>query len=88
MNFHCLKCGSCCRHIATVEQLADFNNGYGICVHLLSDNLCAIYNDRPIWCNVERLYLEKYASILTEEEWSKANKTICGYLASLDEVIT
>ncbi|MDD4109626.1 MAG: YkgJ family cysteine cluster protein [Prolixibacteraceae bacterium] len=77
MEFPCSKCGQCCRNIGAVEQLVDFNDGAGACIHLTSNNLCSIYTERPIWCNVAKLFAEQYRDVMTEDEWIKTNKVGC-----------
>ena len=54
--FECDKCGICCKHIDSIPQLKDFDSGNGRCIHLLDNNLCEIYFERPDICNVERMY--------------------------------
>lgn len=82
MKFPCKKCGLCCRSIGDVPQLADFNDGTGVCIHLTNDNQCDIYNERPIWCNVEKLYELAFKDKISEETWIEANTKICNQLLS------
>ena len=55
MNFQCDKCGICCKLLKGIPQLAAFDRGDGVCIHL-KDNLCSIYESRPDICNVEKMY--------------------------------
>jgi Fe-S-cluster containining protein len=80
MEFYCKKCGLCCRNISGIEQLADFDNGGGICIHLQNNNLCDIYEHRPLVCNVDEMYKYVFAPILTWEEYVKSNTSVCDYL--------
>ena len=43
MIFPCDKCGICCNHINEIPELHSFDSGNGRCIHLLDNNLCAIY---------------------------------------------
>ena len=56
MTFECDRCGICCQHIDSIPQLKQFDSGNGRCVHLLENNLCEIYLDRPEICNVDKMY--------------------------------
>ena len=85
MTFVCDKCGICCKNISGIPELRAFDDGKGTCIHLSEENLCKIYNNRPIWCNVMRLYVEKYSDVMSEETWIALNRQSClllklGYL--------
>jgi len=47
------------------------------CVHLTKDNLCGIYETRPIVCNVDEGYKVFFAKVMSKEEWNKMNRDIC-----------
>lgn len=81
-TFVCDKCGICCKNISGIPELSCFDNGNGICIHLSEDNLCNIYSNRPVWCNVMQLYAEKYADIMSEEAWIALNQQSCLQLKS------
>jgi len=66
MELKCKKCGSCCRMAGRAVELfpaykeilkPDKN---GVCQHLTENNLCAIYKDRPLLCNVGELAKLKF----------------------------
>ena len=84
MKFVCDKCGICCKNIGKVPMLSEFDNGSGVCIHLTKDNLCNIYNDRPIWCNVMQMYREKISETMSEAEWIALNYQSCQLLKSGD----
>ena len=77
MKFPCKRCGLCCRNIGDVPQLADFDDGTGVCIHLTKDSLCDIYAERPVWCNVEKLYELSYKHLISEKDWIEANSRVC-----------
>ena len=83
MKFPCEKCGLCCKNIRFSSLAAELDRGDGVCKHL-KDNLCEIYSERPIFCNVEAYY-EKYLSEkVSREEFYKLNKKICARLKKID----
>lgn len=59
--FPCISCGKCCRNISNVPApLSALDRGDGICKFLNEqNNLCSIYNERPIFCRIDAYY-EKY----------------------------
>lgn len=63
MTFPCSKCGACCITIG--------------CPYLGTNNLCSIYNTRPIWCRVDE-YAEKYG--INKEIWYAENLKACDEL--------
>ena len=65
--FSCIKCGLCCRNIDQIPELAGFDPGDGVCIHLTKDNLCEIYEQRPDICNVETMYRLHFQKIMTRE---------------------
>lgn len=77
MCFFCDGCGICCKHIGHIPQLRHFDNGYGRCVHLGEDNLCAIYDKRPEICNVALMYEKHYKAQYTQEEFYSLNTQVC-----------
>ena len=68
MSFKCDQCGICCRNIGEIEELSNFHNGDGICKYLLPNNLCSIYSERPIWCNVDLYYDQFLTTKMTRDE--------------------
>ena len=82
MPFSCSKCGECCRHIDKIPQLAAFDTGNGICIHL-KNNLCDIYDPRPEICNVEAMYEKYFSGRFMREEFYAMNEKVCGKLIKL-----
>jgi len=65
-KFGCTGCGACCRRVGQyVERLKKTNLAYlgfpyqwdesGRCEMLNEDNSCAVYDDRPIVCNIQKV---------------------------------
>ena len=77
MTFECDRCGICCQHIDVIPQLKEFDSGNGRCVHLLENNLCEIYLNRPEICNVERMYELYFKDKISEDEYIWQNKMGC-----------
>ena len=62
--FECSKCGCCCYHVDTVlKNIETINGSYGVNLDFpyshengkcenLKDNMCAVYENRPVVCNV------------------------------------
>ena len=86
-KFECNMCGLCCRNIHLIDQLKDYHNGDGICMYLdLKTNLCAIYENRPIICNVEKSYQVYFSQLYTEEEYIEMNHKGCKVLWQKERV--
>lgn len=75
--FNCTKCGLCCKNIDKIPELAAFDKGDGVCIHLSQDNLCEIYLRRPDICNVKKMYELKYKKMMSKEEYEKINMEGC-----------
>lgn len=75
--FQCDKCGNCCRSIRGIPELAEFDLGDGVCTHLTRDNLCEIYNDRPLCCRIDDYYDANLSEQMSREEWYQVNKQAC-----------
>ena len=82
MIFPCDKCGICCRHINLIPQLKLFDSGNGVCIHLMDNNMCAIYENRPDICNVYKMYKLVYSKQMSEDEYLKLNIESCKKLKS------
>ena len=64
--YPCQKCSACCRLVGRVvlgEKMADAD---GVC-HFLdrTTNLCTQYENRPIFCNVDKFYERYYVDNMT-----------------------
>jgi Fe-S-cluster containining protein len=67
-----------------VPPLSDFDEGNGVCRYL-RDNLCDIYENRPLICNAEAMYLKYFKDIMSEEEFISANQEACRKIADIIE---
>jgi dUTP pyrophosphatase len=79
-QFNCWKCGACCKFCDRVEELKHFDRGDGVCVNLLPDNSCAIYESRPEICNTKRMYEKRYKSILDWDTYLTYSEKVCKML--------
>lgn len=77
MIFPCDQCGICCKHIDQIPQLKQYDSGNGRCKYLLSNNLCAIYSERPNICNVNKMYELHYKGEMSYEEYMAINIKGC-----------
>jgi len=78
MKYDCKKCGECCRKSENIPP--DLKDENGVCKHLTKDNLCAIYKERPLVCNLDKFYdymAARYNMTETKEEFFKRNKKYC-----------
>lgn len=73
MTFPCTGCGACCRRIAGIPEIANYDRGDGTCQHLTNDNACAIYEFRPRVCRVD----EMCSPVLAPAEWYRRNAEAC-----------
>ncbi|MBR4903668.1 MAG: hypothetical protein IKZ53_03280 [Selenomonadaceae bacterium] len=44
---------------------------------MTEENLCEIYSERPIFCNVEAYYDKNLSETMSREEFYKMNKSVC-----------
>lgn len=59
----CEKCGLCCKKVN--------------CMHLTKDNLCSIYENRPLVCNVDKTYDVFFARVMSKQEFEQMNRKVC-----------
>jgi Fe-S-cluster containining protein len=62
--------------------MAAYDRGDGVCRHL-RDNLCDIYEKRPLICNVEKMYERYFKDTMTEEAFIEMNLAACRQLQAL-----
>lgn len=72
----CTKCGECCRHIDRIPELANYDRGDGVCIHL-NGNLCSIYDNRPDICRVDAMYEKQYSKLFSKEVFYLLNLKAC-----------
>ena len=83
VKFPCEKCGECCRHISGIPELAEYDRGDGVCVHL-KGVLCEIYDHRPDICNVETMFRKVFSKLMTREEFFAKNLDACKVLMKMN----
>ena len=82
--FPCDKCGVCCRKITKVIPLRHLALPNGVCRYLNQNtNLCNIYDNRPIYCNVDAYYNEYLSNQMSREEFYTLNMEHCNELKKL-----
>lgn len=76
--FPCTSCGKCCRSIGKNSLLSLFDRGDGICKFLdETSNLCSIYKDRPIVCQIEAYYKRYLTKKMSWEQFVNLNIEAC-----------
>lgn len=82
--FKCEQCGCCCRNIGKAPWAVHMALPSGACKYLNQENnLCSIYKDRPLYCNVDAYYTKYLSKEMTREEFYAVNKKECKRLQSL-----
>ena len=75
MNFPCNACGACCRH---VNGIATLDRGDGVCTYFdEKTNLCTTYESRPLVCNVDKMYDNRYKDTLTPKAYYLVQARSC-----------
>lgn len=84
MSFECDRCGVCCKNIRLSEFYSEeLDRGDGVCVHLTADNLCEIYSERPLFCNIDAYWEKFLAEEMTREDFYRMNYHACAELKKL-----
>lgn len=68
------------------EEVASFPynfNELGHCEHLLEDNSCAVYEDRPSICRVDMTFEKYYADKKTFDEYATESESACRELEKI-----
>ena len=81
MTFLCDQCGKCCEKVHTSEVYRYLADETGKCKYL-KNNLCSIYETRPIICRVDEMYETYYKEVMTLEEYYALNYKACDVLKS------
>lgn len=79
--FLCDQCGKCCEKVYTSEMYRYLADDTGRCKYL-KDNLCSIYENRPLICRVDEMYESYYKEVMTLEEFYTLNYKACDVLKS------
>lgn len=74
--FICSKCGECCKHLNLSELYAGLDRGDGVCKYL-KDNLCSIYENRPLICRVDEMYDLYFQTQMDRKTFYQLNSTMC-----------
>lgn len=75
MSFKCIKCGECCKNLNMSDIYKELHKGDEICIYL-KDNICTIYEDRPLLCRVDESYI-LFKDKFSKEEYYKLNYEQC-----------
>lgn len=79
--FVCDKCGLCCKHVGSSQLYQALDRGDGVCTYYDdASRLCAIYESRPLLCNVDKMYEEYFCRQMSKEEYYKRNYEACTQL--------
>ncbi len=77
--FVCDKCGLCCKNLKNNDLYSDLDRGDGVCKYL-KDNLCSIYDHRPLKCNTDKFYEKYLADKISKVDFDIANYKACQFL--------
>ena len=77
--FQCDRCGICCRNLKKSNLYKDLDRGDGVCRYL-ENNLCTIYDTRPILCRIDESYKIYFEKIMNKEDYYKLNYEACKIL--------
>ncbi len=87
-KFNCNGCGLCCRNVDKSFLTVDFDRGDGVCKNLnLETNLCKIYYQRPIVCNVDAYYDKFLSNLMSREDFHNLNYKVCEKLKKREGLI-
>lgn len=97
-TFPCSGCGGCCRLIGKMranveacppelrEEIKNFpyaTDEEGVCSQLDEKNRCKVYRDRPVLCNINRLFLKYYQGKLTLRKFYEQNAAACNEIIDI-----
>lgn len=74
--FKCDQCGECCRNLNKSSLYEELNRGDGVCKYL-NDNICSIYENRPLLCRVDDSYDAFFSVQYTREQYYDLNYREC-----------
>ena len=77
--FSCDKCGECCKNLHKSSLYDELHNGDGICKYLI-ENLCSIYENRPLLCRVDESYEILFKDQMTKIKYYEINYKFCNKL--------
>jgi len=80
-SFPCARCGLCCQNVHLAAETRFLDRGDGACQHYDADTKgCAIYNERPDICRVDRYYTTHYAQQYSWDDFVALNLEVCATL--------
>ncbi|MEG0181109.1 MAG: YkgJ family cysteine cluster protein [Peptostreptococcaceae bacterium] len=82
--YKCERCGSCCRNISKSDLYKELDRGDGVC-KFLKDNLCSIYEKRPLICNIDKSYDYYFSNLMERQEYYNLNSLGCKKIKHREE---
>jgi Fe-S-cluster containining protein len=73
-NFPCTKCGACCQRAGAAGLMP--SKADGSCLYLNTDNTCSVYDKRPDFCSIDKMY-KKRQLIMSKKDYYKLTAKIC-----------
>lgn len=74
--FNCSMCGECCRHLDQSQLYKELDRGDGVCKYL-DENICSIYDERPMLCRIDESYYKYFKNSYTIDEYYEMNYIAC-----------
>lgn len=87
MKFPCTSCGACCRRVHLVPKFPEPIKSDGSCIHLKDDNTCAIYDTRPLICNIDKFFDAVLSDKMERKEFYDMNMKVCEQYQKEDGLI-
>lgn len=81
--FCCTKCGACCRNLKKSIIYRELDRGDSVCKYL-KENLCSIYENRPLLCRIDDCYEAFFRGIMSKELYYQMNYEMCEELRNLE----
>lgn len=79
--FSCDRCGQCCRNISLSDIYSSLDRGDGVCRYFNEESsLCMIYENRPLECNIDAMYLRYFSEKISLEKYYQLNHLSCQQL--------
>lgn len=76
-KFPCNQCGWCCQNLQNQKLYEGLDSGNGVCIHFnKTNNGCRIYENRPLICNIEAMYLYAF-STMDYKDYINLNISAC-----------
>lgn len=80
-KFYCNACGLCCKSLKNSDLYKDLDRGDGVCKFFNEyNNLCSIYEERPLVCRVDEMYKLYFYKQLSKEKYYQLNYKACSDL--------